>query len=229
MSLAGSTVSEREVKDWIAQSVELVLQEKVDELLAERLAAFVQANEQRARELSLMERVVRVEEELRALKEVQITHFQASEKRFEALQREMAARFEGMQRENNTRFEAMDRRFEAMEKRFEAMDKRFEALQREMNARFETVDKRFEAMDKRFEALQREMNARFEAVDRRFEAMDKRFEALQREMAARFEGMQRENNARFEVIDKRFTQVQWMIGLGVSLIVALIGAIRLFG
>ncbi len=67
MSLAGSSVNERELKDWIAQSVEHLFQEKVDELLAQKLAAFVQTNELRARELSLMERVVRVEEELRAL------------------------------------------------------------------------------------------------------------------------------------------------------------------
>ncbi|MEJ5347793.1 MAG: hypothetical protein WHS46_03785 [Desulfosoma sp.] len=164
MSLAGSSISERELKDWITQSVEHVFREKVDEILAERLDAFVKENEQRARELSLIERVVRVEEELRALKEIQITHFNAWEKRFEALQREMVARFE-------------------------AVDKRFEA-----------VDKRFEAMDKRFEALQREMVARFEAVDKRFEAMD-----------------------------KRFSQMQWMIGLGITLIVALMGTLRIFG
>ncbi|MEJ5347358.1 MAG: hypothetical protein WHS46_01540 [Desulfosoma sp.] len=154
MSFAGSSLSEREVKDWIAQSVEHLFREKLDELLSERLTAFVKENEQRARELSLMERVVRVEEELRALKEIQIVHFKASEKRFEAI-----------------------------EKRFEAMDKRFESLQREMIVRFEAVDKRFEAMEKRFEAMQRETNARFEAMQRetnaRFEAMDKRFTQLQ--------------------------------------------------
>ncbi len=200
MSLAGSSVSEREVKEWIAQSVEHLFREKVKEVLSETLAGFVKENEQRARELSLMERVVRVEEELRALKEIQITHFQASEKRFEAMDK----RFEALQRESNARFEAMD--------------KRFEALQREMIARFEAVDKRFEAMDKRFEALQREMIARFEAVD-------KRFEALQRETNARFEAVDK----RFEAMDKRFTQLQWIIGLGFSLMAALMGTLRLFG
>ncbi len=129
MNLAGSSLSEREVKEWIAQSVEALFREKAKEVLSETLAAFVKDNEQRARELSLMERVVRVEEELRALKEIQNAHFQASEKRFEALQREMNARFEALQRE--------------MMARFEAVDKRFEALQRETNARFEAMDKRF--------------------------------------------------------------------------------------
>ncbi len=143
MNLAGSSVSEKEVKDWIAQSVEDLFREKVKEILSETLAAFVKDNEQRARELSLMERVIRVEEELRALREIQNAHFQVSEKRFEA-------------------------------------------------------------MEKRFEALQREMNARFEA-------------------------MQRETNARFEAMDKRFTQLQWIIGLGFSLMAALMGTLRLFG
>ncbi len=193
MNLAGSSLSEREVKDWITQSVEHLFREKAKEVLSETLAAFVRDNEQRARELSLMERVVRVEEELRALREIQNAHFQASEKRFEALQREMNARFEALQREMMARFEAVDKRFEAMDKRFEAMEKRFEALQREMIARFEAVDKRFEA-------LVRETNARFEAVDKRFEAMD-----------------------------KRFTQLQWIIGLGFSLMAALMGTLRLFG
>ncbi len=193
MSLAGSSVSEREVKEWIAQSVEHLFREKAKEVLSETLAGFVKENEQRARELSLMERVVRVEEELRALKEIQITHFQASEKRFEAMDK----RFEALQRESNARFEAMEKRFEGLQRemiaRFEAIDKRFEALQREMIARFEAVDKRFEA-------LQRETNARFEAVDKRFEAMD-----------------------------KRFSQLQWIIGLGFSLMAALMGTLRLFG
>ncbi len=167
MTLAGFPVSESEVKDWIAQSVEHLFREKVDEILAQRLVAFVKENEQRARELSLMERIVRVEEELRALKEIQIVHFNAAEKRFEA------------------------------------MEKRFEALQREMVARFEAVNKHFEAMDKRFEAMEK----RFEAMDKRFEAMYKRFEAM----------------------DKRFSQLQWMIGLGVGLIVAIMGTLRIFG
>ncbi len=134
----------------VKRLVEAILRERLKATVREEVAAFVQQNEQRARELSLLERIVRVEEELKALREVQMTQFAASEKRFEAMDK----RFEALQREMNARFEAVD--------------KRFEALQREMNARFEAVDKRFEAVDKHFEA-----------VDKRFEAMDKRFTALQ--------------------------------------------------
>jgi chaperonin cofactor prefoldin len=73
-----------------------------------------------------MERIVHVEEELKALREIQIAQFEAMEKRFEVLQREMDKRFEALQRE-------MDKRFEAMEVRFEAIDKRFEAIEKRLN------------------------------------------------------------------------------------------------
>ena len=150
----------------LLESVEF--RELLQNLVAETVARFVQVNEQRARELALMERVVRVEEELKALREIELARFEAMEKRFEALQREMNARFEAMekrfealQREMNARFEAMDKRFEAMDKRFEAMEKRFEALQREMNARFEAMDKRFEAVERRLTFTQWMMGVGF--------------------------------------------------------------------
>lgn len=139
MAESSLPVSENELREWIAQSVAEALREKADAIFAQKIAAFVSENERRARELTLMERVVRVEEELNALREIQIAHFGAAEKRFEAI----------------------EKRFEAMDKRFEAMEKRFEALQREMAARFEAVDKRFEAMDKRFTMLQWTMGLGF--------------------------------------------------------------------
>ncbi len=125
----------------LLESVEF--RELLQNLVAETVARFVQVNEQRARELALMERVVRVEEELKALREIELARFEAMEKRFEALQREMNARFE------------------AMDKRFEAMEKRFEALQREMNARFEAMDKRFEAVERRLTFTQWMMGVGF--------------------------------------------------------------------
>ena len=80
----------------------------ISSFIREELERFVLTNEQRAKELSLMERVIKVEEELKSLREIESARFEAMEKRFEA----------------------MEKRFEAMEKRFEAMDKRFESLQR---------------------------------------------------------------------------------------------------
>jgi predicted nucleic acid-binding Zn-ribbon protein len=99
-------------------------------------------------ELSLQERLIRVEEALSNQIELTRQGFAAMEKRFESI----------------------DKRFELMEKRFDSIDKRFEAADK----RFEATDKRFEATDKRFEAVDK----RFDAVDKRFDAVDKRFDAI---------------------------------------------------
>lgn len=143
-----------------AQIEQLVIK-VVESRLKQAIEEYVEQNELRLKELSLIDRMVRVEDELRSLREM-------SESKFETLQREMNVRFEAVYE----RFEAGEKRFEALQRemnaRFDASEKRFEALQREMNARFEAMDKRFEAVDMRFESLQREMNARFEAMDKRF-------------------------------------------------------------
>jgi hypothetical protein len=65
---------------------------------------------------------------------------------------------------------------------------------------FEAVDRRFDAFDRRFDAIDR----RFEAIDRRFEAVDRRFEALDQK------------------VDRHFL---WMVGLQVTTIMTVIGAI----
>jgi hypothetical protein len=71
------------------------------------------------REIDVRERIVRVEEELKAQREV-------------------------MQQG----FAMMERRFEAVDQRFEAVDKRFEEQMAHTNARFETVDKRFSDLNR---------------------------------------------------------------------------------
>lgn len=146
----------------VAQIKELVVKE-IESRMQQAMEEYVERNELRVKELSLIERTIRVEDELRSLREMSEVRFEAMEKRFEALQREMGSRFEAMDK----RFELVEKRFEAMDKRFEAVEKRFEA----MDKRFDLIDKRFEAVDKRFESLQREMNARFEVVDKRFAAI----------------------------------------------------------
>ncbi|MDE0222371.1 MAG: hypothetical protein OXJ90_24110 [Spirochaetaceae bacterium] len=76
----------------------------------------------------LLERMVRVEEELKSQRTLM-----------------------------DERFGFMERRFIAMDNRFEAVDKRFEDLIGQMNARFETADRRFEESnahtDSRFRTL----------------------------------------------------------------------------
>jgi len=110
------------------EEIEALVKEVVEKQVSAAVLEFVRKNEDRAKELALIERIVRVEEELRALREIEGARFEAIQERFEALQREMDTRFVALQRE--------------MDKRFEAMDARFEALQREMNARFLAVEKR---------------------------------------------------------------------------------------
>ncbi len=63
----------------------------------------------------LLERMVRVEEELKSQRELMDQRFAAVDKRFEDL---MA--------HSDKRFEAVDRRFEAVDKRFDDVNKRFD-------------------------------------------------------------------------------------------------------
>ncbi len=68
----------------------------------------------------------------------------------------------------------------------------------------ELMRKGFEYMEKRFE----QMEKRFEQIDKRFEQVDKRFEQMQHNM------------------DRRFSRLQWMIGIGFSLITIFMGTLR---
>ena len=123
-----TTAIDRELETTLRQWVDKHLEERVP-LVLDRL---VQRNEARAREVALMERVVRVEEELKALREVEAVHFQTTERRFEALHREMQTRFEAM----NERFEALQREMQA---RFEAMEKRLTFMQWFMGVGFAVI------------------------------------------------------------------------------------------
>ena len=108
--------------------------------LSDLLADFIATQEKRAGEVSLIERIVRVEE-------AQRSHEQLTR----ALLEQMNLRFEEMQRNMDKRFDAVDKRFEEMQ---QGMDKRFEAVDK----RFESMDKRFESMDKRFDDMIRRMD-----------------------------------------------------------------------
>ena len=109
--------------------------ELIRKLIKEELEAFTVRKDKELREFSILERIIRVEEELKAQRELFLERFIAIDKRFEAVDK---------------RFEAVDKRFEALDKRFEAINKRFEDLIGYMNKRFEAVDKRFDDMNKRF-------------------------------------------------------------------------------
>jgi CRISPR/Cas system CMR subunit Cmr6 (Cas7 group RAMP superfamily) len=80
------------------------LSKKIQEYVNLAVVEFVRKNELKAKELSLIERILRVEEELKALREIEQT-------RYETLYKEMNTRFEALQKEMNVRFEALERRF----------------------------------------------------------------------------------------------------------------------
>lgn len=71
----------------------------VEEVLRQRLVEFVVEHEKKVKEFSVVERLLRLEEELKAMRELE-------ERRFEALLNEMNTRFES----TNTRFESLEKR-----------------------------------------------------------------------------------------------------------------------
>ena len=113
-------------------------------LFREFLEEYYKQKEKELHEISLIERIVRVEEELKSLR------------------KEMSYRFEALLREMNARFEALLAEQRALR---EEMNARFEAITKEMNARFEAITKE---MNARFEVQKRESDARFEALEKRF-------------------------------------------------------------
>ena len=74
----------------------------------------------------------------------------------------------------------------------------------------EYMEKRFEQVDKRLEQIQADM-------DRRFEQVDKRFVELREDM-----------NKRFEQVDRRFSHLQWTMGLGFTILAALMGIFNFY-
>ena len=62
----------------------------------------------------------------------------------------------------------------------------------------------------------------FKAMDRRFEAMDRRFEDMDR----RFEAMGQRFDRRLEVVDENMSrQFRWIVGIQITTLLAMIGAI----
>ena len=102
------------------KELERIVEETLDRKIKSYLETYLIEREKRYENISLLERIVRVEESLANIN-----------KRLEDFIRQV------------------DRRFEQVDKRFEAVDKRFEDLIHYMDKRFEAVDKRFEDLNKR--------------------------------------------------------------------------------
>ncbi|GAB6183616.1 hypothetical protein [Thermodesulfovibrio hydrogeniphilus] len=117
------------------ETIEKLMDEFLKNYLPEYIEQYVSEREIKLKEIALVERIVRVEEELKSLRLLEA-------ERHERLYSEMNARFEAI----NARFEAINARFEALQRE---MNTRFEALYKEMNTRFEAMNTRFEALEKR--------------------------------------------------------------------------------
>ena len=93
-------------------------------------------------ELSLQERLIRVEESLSNQIELTRRGFSAMDKRFEGMQEKMDKRFEAFQGQLDVRFKAAlaqtDSRFEAMQTH---LDKRFDAIGSDVRNLSQRIDK----------------------------------------------------------------------------------------
>ena len=97
----------------------------------------------------LMERMVRVEEELKARRELLLTHVRTSHRRFD---------------DANKRFDDANKRFDDANKHFD-----------DANKHFDDANKRFDDANKRFD----DVNRRFDDVNRRFDDNSRRHTATQ--------------------------------------------------
>lgn len=111
----------------MGQTMELTKEtlETIGGYVRENLADWIRAISPQPQQTEplLLERIVRVEEELRAGRELMKQGFDQIDRRMEDLRSEMNARFE------------------QVDKRFEQVDKRFEELRTDTNARFDEANR----------------------------------------------------------------------------------------
>ncbi|VFM95974.1 MAG: Maltoporin N-terminal extension [Candidatus Kentron sp. G] len=92
----------------------------------------------------IIERLTRLEEGQRAMREYIDQRFSAVDERFSSIEQRLSAveqRLSAMEQ----RFSAMEQRFSAMEQRFPAMEQRFSTMQAHSEQRFSSLDKRMDA------------------------------------------------------------------------------------
>jgi hypothetical protein len=97
-------------------------------------------------------------QEIKILREEMNLRFEASERRFEALQKNMDSRFEALREDMNQRFDGHDHRIEANTRSIEA------------NTRsIETNTRSIETNTRSIESLKDEMNQRFDRIEQKFD------------------------------------------------------------
>ncbi len=99
----------------------------------------------------LMERVVRVEEELKHQRELMQQGFAMTEKLFEQ----------------------RDKRLDQIDKRLDQVDKRLDDMKLNMDRRFEQTEKNFAQVDKRLDIMSKEVSLRFSEMEKRFSMQTK--------------------------------------------------------
>ena len=161
-SMALAQADLQQVIDYVKLNLHQILAEAAPELIAASAPL----------DRQLLDRMVRVEEELKDLRETMERRFQAQqemiavqfaavEKRFQDWLRNIDGRFEGV----NNRFEDMNRRFDDVNNRFEEMNRRFEEMNANVNRRFEEMNAN---VNKRIEEANANVNKRFEDANKRF-------------------------------------------------------------
>jgi len=75
-----------QLKEELIPLIKSVVHEELKANITAKIEEFIRQNELRAKELSILERIVRVEEELKALRQTMELRFESMEKRFTALQ-----------------------------------------------------------------------------------------------------------------------------------------------
>ena len=58
-------------------------------------------------------------------------------------------------------------------------------------------------------------------MNSKFEAIEAKFESLRNEMNAKFEALRSEMNARFEALESQIRMLRWMVGVSITLLVAI--------
>ena len=105
----------------------------------DRFSAKSNVAQLRPYDIQLIERMTRIEEELRSQRELMQLGFNQMDKRFESMQKQM-------------------------DERFTSVDKRFESVQKQMDERFTAVDKRFDDMSRKFTMMMWMMTAGFTII-----------------------------------------------------------------
>jgi predicted nucleic acid-binding Zn-ribbon protein len=81
--------------------------------------------------------------------------------------------------------------------------------------------------------LEQRFDARFEQLERRFEQLERRFEQLEGRCDTRFDQLERRFETRFDVSDRRFEALDdkvarhftWLVGIQVTTLAAIVGAL----